>query len=439
MSLLNIGRRVIFWSLDFIKGSPIRKHYHEIEQIISNPNSKKSIERQKELLINILNHAVYTTPFYHAYKKYSSIKDFPIIKKTVIQNNFDSFKSETYRNKKQFKVSTSGSTGVPFFLFKNQNKKDRNSADAIYFFKLCGYNIGNRLYELEVWREHNKKNVLKSWMQNIVQFDITKLTDSKILMLFNKLEKSKEKITLLGFSSAFETIAQFIEKTKYSFEKKNISSVIANSEYLNAYTKDTLNKHFKVPVLSRYSSEEIGIIAQQTFKSQNYFIINHASYFLEILNFESETPTKPGELGRIVITDLFNFCMPIIRYDTGDAAKIIIDESGVTKFEHIEGRKMDIIYDCEGNMISSFIIYTKFYKYYHLLRQYQFIQESEKQYKVKLNVYEKFPFEKELIEDIKNDFGKNAIISVEYTNEIPPLSSGKRKKVISHYKKTRFN
>ena len=68
MSLLNIARRIIFWSLDFIKGSPIRNHYNEINQILDNPNSKKSIERRNELLNILLNHAVDTTPFYFDYK-----------------------------------------------------------------------------------------------------------------------------------------------------------------------------------------------------------------------------------------------------------------------------------------------------------------------------------------------------------------------------------
>lgn len=66
--------------------------------------------------------------------------------------------------------------------------------------------------------------------------------------------------------------------------------------------------------------------------------------------------------------------MPIIRYDTGDIAKLLKLKNGQTKFKKIEGRKMDLIFDTKGNIISSFVIYTKFYNYYTLLKQYQFIQ-----------------------------------------------------------------
>ena len=431
MSLLNIARRIIFWSLDFLKGSPIRNHYNEINQILSNTNSKKSIERRNELLNNLLNHAVDTTPFYIAYKKYSSIKDFPIIKKTLIQNNFNSFKSVTYKNKKQFKVSTSGSTGVPFFLFQDKNKRQRNKADLIYFSKLCNYKIGDRLIELEVWREHNKKNKIKSWMQNVLQFDVTKLTDTRIILFLTVLKKTKERMTILGFASSYETICQYLDKNNISLKNLNLSSIIASSEYLNDYTRSNLKSYFNVPILSRYSNEEMGIIAHQTIYSSDYFVINHASYNVEILDLEKDKPAKLGKLGRIVVTDLFNFYMPMIRYDTGDIARLFKEENGITKFEHIEGRKMDSIYDTQGNLISSFIVYTKFYKYYHLLKQYQFIQESENEYTIKLNIYDDFSFEKELIEDVKNDFGKDAKIKIVYVDDIPNLSSGKRKKVLN--------
>jgi phenylacetate-CoA ligase len=107
------------------------------------------------------------------------------------------------------------------------------------------------------------------------------------------------------------------------------------------------------------------------------------------------------------------------------------------EFTQIEGRKMDLIYDSKGNIISSFLVYTKFYKYYHLLKQYQFIQQGEKTYELKLNLQgEGFEHETKLINDIKSDFGEDAQVTISYVDEIPALASGKRRKVINNYKKT---
>ena len=97
---------------------------------------------------------------------------------------------------------------------------------------------------------------------------------------------------------------------------------------------------------------------------------------------------------------------------------------------------MDVIYDSKGNLVSSFVLYTKFYKYYKLLKQYQFIQQGEKEYEVKLNLQgNNFEFETDLINDIKTDFGQDARVTITHVDEIPPLSSGKRRKVMNNYKK----
>ena len=435
--LLNSLRNKFFWTLDNLKGGLIKTQLKEVELGVKYPNSDKAKDLKKQHINNIIKHAVETTPYYGSFADATAISDFPVIRKTTIQDNFEQFQSYKFKDADNFKVSTSGSTGVPFFLYQNKGKRHRNHADIIYFFNAANFEIGNRLYELEVWRGHNEKGKLKAWLQNAVQFDISRMTDERIETFLNLIKKDKQpKKTMLGFASSYEMIAQYLERNNIFLKDTGIIAAIANSEYLNPYTKETLGKHLDTQVLSRYSSEEVGMIAQQTLQSPDNFIINHASYYVEILNLENDNPVKPGEFGRIVVTDLFNYAMPIIRYDTGDIAKLGLDKDGREILEQIEGRKMDVIYDSKGNIVSSFVVYTKFYNYYHLLKQYQFIQQGEKEYEVKLNLQgDNFEFEDELITSIKSDFGSDANVVITYVDEIPPLSSGKRRKVINNYKK----
>ncbi|NRB59122.1 MAG: phenylacetate--CoA ligase family protein [Winogradskyella sp.] len=435
--LINSLRNRSFWFVDFIKGGKVRSHFKEIELCLKNPNSKEVQKIKSDHLKTLLNHAITTTPFYKDISHGCGIQDFPVVKKTIIQNNFEEFKSKTHINQKNFKVSTSGSTGVPFFLYLNKEKRRRNHADTIYFYKILGYDVGNKLYELKVLGSHNRKSKLKSWVQNIYQLDMSRLSNEKIVNLLDELKSDHQKNqTMIGFASSYETIAQYLEKNNLIYSNLNLNSAVAFSEYLNDYTKKTLSKHLSTPVLSRYSSEEVGIIAQQTLESPDNFIINHASYYVEVLKFDVDEPVKTGELGRIVVTDLFNYAMPIIRYDTGDIAKCCFNSEGIMEFERIEGRKMDIIYDSKGEVISSYVVYTKVFKYYHLLKQYQFIQHGKKEYEVKLNLQGTvFDYEDELITNIKSDFGDDANVKITYVNEIPPLSSGKRRKVINNYRK----
>jgi hypothetical protein len=49
------------------------------------------------------------------------------------------------------------------------------------------------------------------------------------------------------------------------------------------------------------------------------FHVNSDAVFVEVLDFRSGEPVEPGSAGRVVVTDLLNTAMPIIRYDIGDA------------------------------------------------------------------------------------------------------------------------
>jgi phenylacetate-CoA ligase len=143
---------------------------------------------------------------------------------------------------------------------------------------------------------------------------------------------------------------------------------------------------------------------------------------------------KNGMSGRIVITDYFNKAMPLIRYDTGDIGIVNIDEESYELvLKKVEGRKMDMVFNTSGNLVSSFTITNNMW-FYPEIKQYQFIQLTLESYKFKLNTDQRFNREAELINEFKKHFGSDADITIEYVHEIPLLNSGKRRKVINeHY------
>jgi phenylacetate-CoA ligase len=68
----------------------------------------------------------------------------------------------------------------------------------------------------------------------------------------------------------------------------------------------------------KYSLSEVWDTALQCAVTTNYHVQTEA-VFTELLNGDGE-PCRTGEVGRVVATSLYNFAMPIIRYDTGDYA-----------------------------------------------------------------------------------------------------------------------
>ena len=437
MRILEFIRKILFWTVDFLKGRNVRKHYNDILLINENSFSSELKLRREKHLQNILDHALTTVPFYKMQKGSISLADFPVVDKAFVRENFEQFKSKYYLNKENHKVTTSGSTGNPFHIFHDKNKRDRNTADTIYFAKKAGYEVGSRLYYLRLWdKQYGKSNFL-SWVQNISMYSVDELTEKDIYRFVSQLENDRSSTkNILAYVSALHSVCKYLDARHSKPLNCKINSVIGIAEGLNDYVRNRVKKYLNVDIISRYSNSENGIIAQQNIGSK-YFEINWASYYVEILDLNHDIPVKSGESGRIVITDLFNYSMPLIRYDTGDVGILDFDQNSESLvFTNIEGRKMDMFTNTNGEYISSHIIH-------HILQfneidQFQFIEEENKEYIIKLKVTRNFDYDNEtsIINQYKEYFGHDANIRIEYVKDIPLLLSGKRKLVINNAIKT---
>ena len=434
--LLEKARIIAFWFLDFIKGGAVRKHYKDIKVILEQFSSEDAQSKRETYLKNLLNHAVITTPFYRKYAHFQNLTDFPVINKLVLRDHTKDLLSEIYKGKTTYKMSSSGSTGTTSTTYQDKTKRDRNTADIFYFQEKAGFIPGYRLYYLRKWLEKYKKNSLTTWMRNIVMVDVTSFNDAYIADLIEQMKKDTSTKVILGYSSALREICHYLERTNATPLNTNFSCIIAVAESISEQTRNSLEYYFQTKVVSRYSNLENGIFGLQFPDMGKDYHLNWASYYFEILKLGEDTPVPPGELGRVVVTDLFNYSMPVIRYDTGDLA--ILSENNIyfnkaAVFTKVVGRKMDMIYDTAGNPKSSFIVSRL--EAYSGVRQFQLIQEGPKSYTLKLNSDKDVDREAELIKIYQEYLGNDAEIDFTYVSDIPLLASGKRRLTVNNYYK----
>ena len=359
--------------------------------------------------------------------------DFSVINKAIVREALDSFVSGEFKQSELIPIVTSGSTGTPFKVYHDRSKKLRNSADAICFAQMAGYTLGDRIIYMKIFVKEKMKNPVKYWMENTIPVDVIRIDDAQIKGLLRQMEDDRCTYSIVGYSSALELVCKYLDKKSYGRVKSDVRAVIAISEALNDYTKDALQKYFGAPVVSRYSNLENGILAQQETDGSGRYIINTASYVVEVLKMDSDDQADPGETGRIVVTDLFNYGMPLIRYDTGDVGALSPDsrKTGNMYLARVEGRKLDLLYDTKGKIVSSYMVYKNMWQYTEI-KQYQLIQEGPKDYVFKINRDGAFSRERKLIDEFKACLGEDAIFRVEYVSEIPLLSSGKRRFVVNN-------
>jgi len=99
-----------------------------------------------------------------------------------------------------------------------------------------------------------------------------------------------------------------------------LREVRAIGETLTADIAERLRAAWKVPVNDLYSSEEVGLIALQCPSGSGLYHIQSEAVKVEILD-ERGRVCAPGETGRVVVSNLHNFAMPLLRYDLGDYAE----------------------------------------------------------------------------------------------------------------------
>ena len=426
MSIGGFVRRNAYWAIDKIfNHSIVRRQYDDIREITENYETGK--QRVEIYLSNILNHAVKTTDYYRGYKG-KSLSEFPVVNKMIYKDYYDLFLSSIYKDKKLHTMSTSGSTGTPFTIVQDKRKRSRVIAELKLFGEFCGYRQHEKMVFLRVLSEETRKPRYIEFLQNIYRLDITNLNEANLERIITYIRNKKVEAILL-YSSTLDELVRYLEKKRYSLRDYHIKSVIAGGEALNIETRKKARNIFgdNCFIVSRYSNQEMGILGQDS-NEYSGFKLNHGSYYFECLRMDSDEPVEEGEVGRLVITDLFNYAFPMIRYDTGDLGIMANHDSEWSTLRDVYGRRRDVIFNTKGEPVSPATISVYMWKV-RGVRQWQFIQENTREYCLKINGDPDDSLNS-MLSKLKAIIGEDAIINIQYVKEIPVLHSNKRRNTI---------
>lgn len=434
--------RTSFWVRDYFNGSPIRTHYNDLRRFSRLGYEGYEQIRQRKLK-RILEYAVANCPFYAKVGKHIKLTDFPIVNKSILIENYDAIVVPANKIPGQIgKVhiqSTSGSTGTPFKVPQDTNKRMRRIAELKFFGKEVGFRSHEMLIHLRTWNHWQSKTPRQIRRENIIPYDISKMGEGELGVLCTLINQHKA-VCLRAYASSFDLLAKYV--TEHPTEFPSLKILIAGSEALQDDVRANVKKSLKCEIISQYANEECGIIAQEripTKESDNPMYINHASYILEILKMDSDQPASYGELGRVVLTDLHNYAFPIIRYDTGDVGILLPPDAysrGYPVLGKLYGRRFDVCYTADNEPFFPMTI-GRVLKHYDQIKQWQFIQKGQKEYLLKVMMNNGINTDSYLapaIVTLVETLGKDADVKIEQVDGIPTLASGKRKPVVNEWK-----
>ncbi len=405
-------------------------------------SSRKDLDRLRLNLFQKQIRNIYeNVPFYREvfkklhiapedFQKIHDLRKLPIIMKEDIRNNREKFFNEKMNSEKCFHSFSSGSTGQPFSSYFDKRCWVRKK----YLSKLrarfsCGIHLGDRVAIFESEPAENLKRLngfhpLRDLLLYIQYFSIFDDIDA----LLKRLIEFKPQ-NAYGPQSFFFYFAREVQKNKQtlSFLKR----IYTSSEYGQRHAAQFIRDILQVEIYDIYGSTEFKEVSWECEQHQGYHI-NEDEVICEILN--GNIPAAPGEVGEIVLTDLRNHAMPLIRYRIHDRGKILQENCPCGRtfslMLPVAGRASEYIRLPDGEKISPFRFTTAIEKFSGLL-QYQFIQESRADIVIKVIIDEKTSAKTftNIEQMIKNITKGQMRVTVRKTDRILPEENGKFKVV----------
>ncbi len=406
---------------------------------------------QLQRLKAIVEHAFKTSPFYRELyqahgispKDLQTLDDLrylPCVRKKDIQEHGDAFISSLYDKASLVADASGGSTGMPTHFYKDKEQYQRRAADQVRHDRWSGWDLGDP-YAL-IWGAQKdikaissvKQRIVTQYIHRVMPLDAFDLTESKMSQFADQLEKKKPPM-ILGYANALLAFAQYIADARPNHKIK-LKGIISSAEALTDKNKAFIESVFKAKVLNRYGSREVGLIASEC-KSQKGLHINADNVLVEIGRFDqiSEPDSRIPELcpanesGEIIVTDLWNYGMPFIRYRMGDEGHKLDHHCDCGRqlplLGHVAGRVSDFIVAANGTKIHGEYFTHIFYDLASV-KQFQLIQEDLLNIQLKIVIDgSEFADDSFVIQEIQKVCGPEVNVSITLCDQIPPTASGK--------------
>lgn len=235
---------------------------------------------------------------------------------------------------------------------------------------------------------------------------------------------------LLTYPSVALAIAEYM--TREGMRLPKLRELATFGELLDPRLRQLARDVWGVPVVDGYSSQEVGYIALQCPETENYHVQSE-SLLVEVLDDDGNW-CSPGQVGRVVVTTLHNFAMPLIRYEIGDYAEVgepCPCGRGLPVLRRIVGRKRNMAVLPDGRVIwpcmDDRLLLSKGIENLPPIRQFQLIQTELDAVTVRLVAGRTLleDEEKMIVELVQGGFGWPMRISFDYVDMIARGPGGK--------------
>lgn len=308
-------------------------------------SQKQKNARQTELLIQTVNYARSNIPYYKDLfqkKPFDSdllkrdlnyFQEIPVLTKEIVREEGVRLRTPSAHHARK----TGGSTGQSAWFFYDDEGLDWTAAINKRAYEYCNKknyhidcHISAELGISPVLMKHKIHQFLKLTALNRRVLFIDSFAEKDIKHVYKRL-KSFRPYLLQGHPSTLYAIAAYIEKN--NIKVKSLCGVFEPSgEMLTEKIVSKIEQFISCKVVNRYGNAEFGVVAHST----------PPHNFRKLKVFQRAFYVETCEASNLIITNLTNKGMPLLRYDTGDIGTVQEEDDGLF-ISDILGRSHDCV------------------------------------------------------------------------------------------------
>lgn len=452
MTLYNIlSEKILLPISDVTFGTDVSNKLHFLEKSQWWTPTKLEDYQNKKLRA-LIKHAYNNVPYYHNLfkslnlnpediKSKDDLVKLPTISKNDMQNNINDFIAVNVRKSNLINMSTSGSSGIPFEYFVDKTALSIFRSMGLRGWQVAGYNLGDKLATVSGSSLlPNNINFIKNIMYKAnrnLPLTSFNMNNEKVSNYVKRLIDFNPNF-IRGYPSSISIIANYILNNDINI---NLSAVITTAETLSNYQRKIIMDAFNCDVFDQCGCGDGGEFLFECIEHSGYHVGCERSIH-EFISENGKEYVSNNEIGNIVLTDLWNYSMPFIRYDAGDLA-IPTDERclcgrGLPLVKSIVGRSADQIVLPDGSLLPG-LTFTDILDNSgingnaHKIDDYQIIQEKINKFTINLVINNNYCEDttSEILNFFESHMGIPLDINFKFVDTIPKTKANKRKLIIS--------
>jgi phenylacetate-CoA ligase len=440
-----VFRGILFPAYEALRGRSTTAHLaqYERDQWLA-PEQIEALQLRK--LGQLLEHCARHVPYYRERFRalglepgdIRSLADYariPPIEKDEIRANFDALKSETARDSLLYK-STGGSTGLPLRFGYTRESNERRTAVMWRGYRWAGARMGRRTLYLwggalgkpPYWRRV-KDNIYHAAFGRKM-LDCFAMRDDNLHRYAETIASWRPEI-VVAYVTPLELLARWLLENRRRVSPP--SAILTGAEPLREHQRETIERAFGAPVFNTYGCREVMLIAAECDRHEGLHV-NTDHLVVEL----GEVPVLHGggETGDVILTDLHNYGMPLLRYRNGDVATAGSGRCtcgrGFPLLRSIEGRLLDLIRTPDGRALPG-EFFPHLFKDIAAVRQFQVVQKRIDRLEIRIvpatpGTEPDLQFARR---EIRRALGDEVELQFDFVQSIPLTPSGKFRVTVS--------